>query len=69
MFRPPLNRYIRPVAVESYKSNLERAAESKKTENKKSFLFKSAIIQDFLDNSSLHGLNLAGSTHITLIER
>lgn len=69
MFRPPLNRYIRPVAINSYTSIIQRANETKKTENKKSSLFRSATIKDYLANTSLHGLNFIGSSRITLFER
>lgn len=69
MFRPPLSRYIRPVATGSYPSNSERTNESEKTKKKNWNLLKSEIIKNFLDNTSLHGLNFIGSNRITLFER
>lgn len=69
MFRPPLNGYNRSHFIDDYASNSERITIlSKKTEKKKGSLLKTAS-KDFLNNTSLNGLNFVGSDRITLYER
>lgn len=69
MFRLPLNGYVRPVPINGYVANSERTIQSKKNEKGKKFSLRRATLKDFLDNTSLHGLNVIGSTRVTLFER
>lgn len=69
MYRPSLNTYFKPAAVVSYTSSTVRTNESKESEKKKDEVLKSTITKDYLNNTSLHGLNFVGSTNITMFER
>lgn len=66
MFRSNLNESKKPIATETIKPKVAWSNNSKKSEKQHGYR---AILKDFLENTSLHGLKYVGRTRITVFER
>lgn len=68
MFRSNLNENKKPIATENQKSKVawSNSKNFKKSEKQHGYR---AILKDFLENTSLHGLKYIGFTRITIFER